>query len=84
MTAAGLRKNKRMIKIAGQNRTFDKEKTDARFTFHVVQGVPQHFKHTHVEGVTECFVVQVDSRISLNKKEKKPRDQLIYIKPFPI
>lgn len=61
----------------------DEEYLDAIFTFHVVQSVPQHFKHAHVEGVTERFVVEVDSRICLNKREKKPIDKLISIKPFP-
>lgn len=55
----------------------DEKYVDAIFTFHVVQSVPQHFKHAHVEGVTERFVVEVDSRICLNKIEKKPIDKLI-------
>lgn len=57
--------------------SFDEKYVDAIFTFHVVQSVPQHFKHAHVEGVTERFVVEVDSRICLNKIEKKPIDKLI-------
>lgn len=28
-------------------------------TFHVIQGVPQHFKHGHIHGVTEGPVEQV-------------------------
>lgn len=41
------------------------------FTFHVVQCVPQHFEHTHIERVTEGFVIEVDSRISLHDKQKQ-------------
>lgn len=61
----------------------DGEYVEAIFTFHVVQSVPQHFKHAHVEGVTERFVVEVDSRICLNKTEEKPVDKLTSMTPFP-
>lgn len=63
--------------MAKTARGFDDEYVDVIFTFHVVQSVPQHFKHADVEGVTECFVVEVDSRICLHKTEKKPIEKLI-------
>lgn len=34
-------------------------------TFHVVQSVPQHLEHGHVEGVTERGVVEVSAGVSL-------------------
>lgn len=59
------------------------------FTFHVVQCVPQHFEHTHVDGVAEGFVIEADSRIRLydkqTKKEKRKKiidSSLNYL--FPI
>lgn len=47
------------------------------FTFHVVQCVPQHFEHTHIERVAEGFVTEVDSRIRLNKTEETMTEKII-------
>lgn len=51
----------------------------SHFTFHVVQCVPQHFEHTHIERVTEGFVVEVDSRIRLQGKKGQKGENKYYL-----
>lgn len=46
----------------------DNKYTKGSVTFYVVQCVAQHSKHTHIEGIAECFIVEVDSRIGLEEK----------------
>lgn len=58
-------------KTPQKKRNSHKNFTLEHFTFHVVQCVPQHFEHAHIERVTEGFVIEVDSRVRLNNTRRR-------------
>lgn len=45
-----------------------KGKKHCRNTFEVVECVTQHFKYSHIERITEGFVVEVKTRTRLQRK----------------
>lgn len=39
-------------------------------TFHVVQSIAQHLEHGHIEGITECSVVEISTGVGLQERQR--------------
>lgn len=40
-------------------------------TFHIIKSVSQHFKYGYIKRITEGFVVEMKTRIHLQRKQQK-------------